>query len=178
MPGCDSLGGAAVERTRFQRFARTIRGMNAKLAFIGQVTIPVMMVVIAADVISRSLFKLGFASHEVSALLMGMLLFFGLAYITAEGVHVAVDLVAVRLPTRVRIVLEVINKSLMAVIMGLMAWQSMELAVEYYNAGETTAGLHIPLFPFLLLLVLAGVTTCVELVISILESVGQIKKGG
>lgn len=87
---------------------------------------------------------------EVTALLLLVLVFLGVAYSEDLGDHIAVDLVYERIGPRSKQILDVFAGLLSVFVMGLMAFQIYHFALRQRDAGAETPVLAWPLWPFAL----------------------------
>lgn len=85
---------------------------------------------------------------EVTAVLMGMVIWLGVGLTTHDTRHITVDVVTMRLPVRVRAVLEVLVSAVGFVILVLMIWQMWETAFVLKDKGQYTEIHEIIIWPF------------------------------
>lgn len=95
-------------------------------------------------------------TFELTELVLAAVIFFGLPYTGLIDGHVAVDVLAGRLPPRARHALLAGAGLVMAALLGIITWEMGQLAGEMARTGRTTLVNRIPVFPFMLPAVLAS----------------------
>lgn len=101
-----------------------------------------MMILVTAAVFARRLFGYPLVfSDEYSAYLMVFCVFVGGAYTLQQDAHVRVDIVAIRLKTRVRILFRIIT-SFCSLIYGIvLTWQTAKLVIYYEQIGHKASSI-------------------------------------
>jgi TRAP-type C4-dicarboxylate transport system permease small subunit len=103
------------------------------------------------DVAGRYLFnKPLFGAIEMSEFLMAILSFGGLALAELRNSHITVDFFLGALPQRARAWLEAAGAVLGIVFWGFVSWRATVHAHRIWEAGEVSANLTIPTWPFYL----------------------------
>ena len=118
------------------------------LAWFGAAALVAIMALTFLDVIGRNL--LGGAlvgTVESVMLLMGVLVFCGLALTEANRRHVVVDTFQLMFPKKARRAAAAINAALAAGIAGLLAWRLVVKTVSVIESGETTQIWELPFWP-------------------------------
>jgi TRAP-type C4-dicarboxylate transport system permease small subunit len=85
---------------------------------------------------------------EVTELLMGMVIWLGIGLTTHETRHITVDVVTMRLPARIRAILEILMSLIGIVILALMLWQMWEYAYVLKVKGQYTQIKEIIIWPY------------------------------
>ena len=88
-------------------------------------------------------------TFEASELVMAAVVFFGMPYTGLTDGHVAVDMLANRLPPRGRHVVLALTAAVCALVLALIAWEMGLLAAEYARTARTTITARIPVLPFI-----------------------------
>lgn len=139
------------------------------LAYLSCVCLVLLMLVTFVDVIGRYFFNrpVTFAV-ELIELLMGLVVFFGLAYTTIKKAHITVDLLLDAVPRVVKSALSIFAALVSAVVIIIMAWRLTLRAVGFASDGLSTSVLFMPIAPFVFLMCagafLAAVVAVVQLV--------------
>jgi TRAP-type C4-dicarboxylate transport system permease small subunit len=153
-----------------KRISGKLGWLSAKLAHVGALALFVMMCLTTADVIGRYLFNRPITGvFEVTEYLVLILIFSFIGYTQSKKGHVAVDLLLVKLPRRIRTFIEIVNHLICLLLMGLITWMGVQKALELKEVGEASPNLQIPAYPFVFFLVLGCAVMCIELVRDILE---------
>ena len=139
------------------------RSFSTYLSYIGNFAIAAMMLLATVDVIGRYFFNspvLG--AYEITEYLMLILVFSFLALAQSSKVHISVDIVFDRLPTRLQHVLERLNHLICLLMMILVSWMSIQRIWELRRTGEASVLLKIPDYPFAAFLVIGCLAFCIE----------------
>jgi TRAP-type transport system small permease protein len=153
--------------------------ISSIMAAIGSATLAVMMLLSVADVIGRKFFL-----HPIqgTAELVGILLVIasgtGLGYAALTRSHVRISIVIDRLSSRGRAAVDVISYLICVVASGIISWQSSLRMYEYIfrELGGRTAILAMPIWPFMLVMVIGFVWLTVIFVILLISSVKEVLK--
>ena len=95
-------------------------------------------------------------SVELVRLGMGLLVLFGLAAITHERGHIAVDIVESLAPEKVLAMFRALAAVCGAVFISLIAWRLWDRSTTFYGDGRATDVLFLPVWPVVLLMALAA----------------------
>lgn len=90
-------------------------------------------------------------TYEVTELVMCVLVFFGLAYTAANDANVSVPLAVSRLPHRAQALVGAVGSFLSMGLVFVMAWRAFVQSQIYWNQNLTSAILHFPISPLLLM---------------------------
>ena len=121
---------------------RTIEPVGAVLGIVAGLLLFYLIIGIGLDVTLRSVTGRGLPSvAEYADIVLVGLVYLSLARTQADGGHVASELVAMRLPPRLRVGLELLG---LIVVLGFLAgltWFALETAIGSYRRGEYRLGL-------------------------------------
>ena len=121
------------------------RGLNR----VAGVFLAAMMALTGTDVALRYFFNHPIpGSYEITEFMMPAVVAFGLAYCQLEKGHVHVDLFTTLLGRRLQSCCSVAAHFLMAVVYGLITWQTFVRARELMASGQYSEVLYIPIYPF------------------------------
>jgi len=124
---------------------RTSRGFNALAG--GAVVL--MMLLTCADVVLR-LFRLPIpGTYELVGFLGTVVISFSLAYTSLQRGHIAVEVVAEKLPRRMQTGIEAVVALIGAALFALVAWQSAAYGTDLRQSGEVSVTLAMPIYPFI-----------------------------
>ena len=151
-----------------------IHGASQLLHAISRVVMFFMAIFVAADVIGRYVFNRPFkGSSDLVELMMGVAVFFGMAYCAQQDGHTRVDVLYDHLPRQVRAYLDAFTFSASFFICGLVTWQ-LGTRVWYTilepERGTVTDMLRIPHLPVIALAALGSAILCLELLIRVIRS--------
>lgn len=132
----------------------------------------VMLGLVTVLIVVSAIGRYGFArpvpdAFDLSRLVLGVAIAWGLASLGFHGTHIKVDLLAHALPAAAR---RAINALAWAVLLGftiLLTWKIWERLVSAFYGGDATMDLRLPHWPFILGiwlgLVAALITTALRL---------------
>jgi TRAP-type transport system small permease protein len=132
-------------------FARLFEGAAAAGSMVALAALAVLCGITVVDVSGRYLFNqplLG--AVELSEFLMAILCFGGLALAELRGGHINVDFFIGWLPRRARALLDAAGALFGAAFWGFISWRATVHVLRIREAGEVSANLGIPTWPFYL----------------------------
>lgn len=134
--------------TRTQSNGWLVRGegvLNKLLSGTAALVMFLMMALTLVDVLGRYLFSAPVTgAFEVTELMLAAVIFLGLPLITAEGGHIAVDILDSALSDRVLAVQYWLVGLINVLAFGVFAWVLWEHAFKVLRYEDTTAVLQIP----------------------------------
>ena len=144
---------------------RKIGSLSSLLGQAGGLILFCMMLLTVCDVIGRYIFNSPIAGgYEVTETMMVTIVFFFIAYTQAEKGHVAVDLVVIRLPNKIRVLTEIITHLVSLCIFLLIVWMNILRWLELMNRSEHTPIIHLPISPFVLIVAFGSLVFSIELI--------------
>lgn len=148
--------------TRTQNSGWLARGetvLKTILSATAAIVMFLMMALTLVDVLGRYLFSAPVTgAFEVTELMLAAVIFLGLPLITAEGGHIAVDILDSRLSPRTKVVQYWMIGVINVLAFSIFAWMLWEHAFKVLRYEDTTAVLQIP---YAWLAFLMAVTTSV-----------------
>lgn len=134
-----------------------------------------MMLLTAGDVIGRAVWARPIpGAVEISSYMLAVFILLGVAYTHQVKGHVRVAMLVSRLPEGAGLILDIITTLLSLFIVFILAWQGWAVGIEERSVSDM---LRIPQFPFRLLVSVAGLFLCLELLIDLSASVGKLIRG-
>jgi len=130
---------------------KTIQWLTRALCFCGMFLLIPMMLLTTGDVVCRAVW----ARHIPG---------------TVKG-HVRVSMLTSRLPERAQLLLDAIATLLSLFIISILAWQGWVVGIEEQTVSDM---LRIPQSPFRLLVSVAGLFLCLELLVDLAVSVEKL----
>jgi TRAP-type C4-dicarboxylate transport system permease small subunit len=109
----------------------------------------ILMLLISADVVGRYVFSRPlWGTFEVAESLLVFIVFLGFAYTQHEKGNIRVQVVANRLPLRVRPLLDFLAHALGLAIFVLITYEAGRHAINAWRIGEESVGMvRVPLWP-------------------------------
>jgi TRAP-type C4-dicarboxylate transport system permease small subunit len=129
------------------------------------VVLPLMVLVITADVVLRYFFNSPLEwGEEINGLLLFLSLMLSLTYAWDMNKHIRMELVYLRLTGWRRAAADIVTGITGIIFFGALGWQSWRDIDYMRKTNESTETLHIPLWPFRALLVLISIVFVMKLV--------------
>ena len=149
-----------------------IQRINFYLCLVGMFLLIPMMLLTAADVIGRAVWARPIpGAVEICSYMLAIFILLGVAYTHQVKGHVRVSMLVSRLPERAGLILDSMTTLLSLFILSILAWQGWVVGIEERTVSDM---LRIPQLPFRLLVSVAGVFLCLELLIDLSTSVGKL----
>jgi TRAP-type C4-dicarboxylate transport system permease small subunit len=161
--------------------SRTESGLwstNRVMVYIAAAALFAMMMITIADIIGRYVFNnpikgtwelVGFLLVGASALALG--------YCQIRKGHIRVDFLLKRFPEKMQAVLTILAHFLGLVAFSALCWQVI-LYMQYYlsvKTGNATDTLHIPFYPFVLVLAIGAGMLALVLLFDLVHSIIEVK---
>ena len=156
-------------------FIGTTASVTAKVANgIAAVFLFMLMLLTCADVALRYLFNrpiLG--SFELTEFMMAIIIGLALAYCALMKGHVRVDLVVSKLSPRGQAVMNSIANLAFLGLFVLITWRIIPRAWQMKEAGQLTAILRVPVFPFVLVVAAGTAVLCIVLLKNFIDDLSK-----
>jgi len=149
------------------------------MVYVAAVALVGMMMITVADVIGRYVFN-----NPISGTweLVGFMLVcagsWGMGYCQIRKGHIRVDFLLHRFPEKMRGILTILAHFLGLVAFSLLCWRAV-LYAQYYlsiTRGDATDTLHIPIFPFVLMLAVGAGMLALVLLFDLGHSLAEGKR--
>ena len=127
------------------------------------------------DVVGRYVFNSPFTfTVEFTELSMALIVYLGVGLTTQDRGHIVVDVVTLRLPTSVRLLLSLVTNVLSFVFLVIMIWQLWQRAAFLFDKGDTTPIWLIPLWPVAFLMAAGSIFLLTGIGLQAVESFGRV----
>lgn len=129
----------------------------------------ILMIVVTADVISRSLFNRPLPnSYEYMELGMVFIVYLGISKVQREKGHIAIDMVIKKLPPRGVALVELVGCLIGLVLMGAIGWWGALAAWNSYETSEYIGSVaRLPVLPARAALVAGVAIICLRFLLDI-----------
>jgi TRAP-type C4-dicarboxylate transport system permease small subunit len=142
--------------------------------WIGVAGVIIMVVVTCADVLGAKLFMAPVpGSTEIISLVQVAAIVFAVAATQRHKGHISVEMFVGSLPPRVRSLSNAFTACLGAVLFVLLIVEGVRLGNEYLDAGEVTATVQIPFYPFAYAFSVALLPVALMLVVDVVEALKE-----
>lgn len=117
--------------------------------WIGVVGVIIMVAITCADVIGAKIFLFPVPGYiEVVSLIQVATIVFAIAATQRHGGHISVEMFVAKFPDRVKAMVKAFIAILCLVLFVLLIYEGIGLGNEYREAGEVTATVRMPFYPF------------------------------
>lgn len=157
-------------------FTREVRRLSEFLNLVAGWALVGMTALTCADVILRIFRHPILGTYEIVGFLGAIVASFAMAHTTILRGHVAVELLVMRLPHKVQVVVYLIIHVLSIALFALIAYESILFGNDLRLANEVSLTLQIPFFPVLFGISFACMVVCLVLLVDFWRVlVGQAK---
>src|ERR1700710_2013679 len=124
------------------RFIDSIEWLAA--AFVGIVAVDIFV-----SVLLRYFFAISIPdAYDFGRLLLGILIFWGIAATSYRGTHITVDLVWANVGPRYQRVIDVFATLVLLFVVSVQTWTLFDKVIGTYRDHVTTFDMHMPTWPF------------------------------
>ena len=156
---------------------RRIRQLAKLFAWFACFVLVAILAITFFDVVGRTLFGRALVGAvETIELLMGVLVFFGLALTELHRRHVNVETFQNLFPKPIFRLSTIINCFIAVVVVGLMSWRLIIKALETWEEQEFTQVWHLPFWPSAFLMTLGLLLFLLVLLVHLWEAIFSSKK--
>jgi TRAP-type mannitol/chloroaromatic compound transport system permease small subunit len=151
-----------------------IQRINRWICYTGMFLILPLMLFTTADVIGRAAWAWPIPGIvELSSYVLDVFILLGLAYTQQVKGHVRVSMLTSRMPPRAQLCVEIVVTCLSLFIITLLAWQGFVVGLEETAVSDM---LRIAQRPFKLLVGVAALLLCLELVVDLATAFSAFKR--
>jgi TRAP-type C4-dicarboxylate transport system permease small subunit len=134
--------GADMKRASMDRFIDTIEWIAA--GFVGIVAANIFLAVLL-----RNLFNYAIPdSFDIGRMLLGILIFWGIAATSYRGTHITVDLIWANVGPKYQRIIDVFATLVLLFVVTVQTWTLFDKVHGTYNDHVTTFEMHMPTWPF------------------------------
>jgi len=152
-------------------FGKLIDKFSSAAANIANICLLSALLLVTIAVVMRYVFNAPFHfTEEISGYLVIAIVFLGLADTYRARRHIRVDLVLIRLPQKVRSVLETSGHLFSLVFVLLFIWYTYQTALTSYQVGRVSFGIwQVPLYVPQLLIPIGLLTLAIQIIAHIIK---------
>jgi TRAP-type C4-dicarboxylate transport system permease small subunit len=156
--------------------SKFILRVSSIMASVGAISLFVMMVITVIDVGGREFFlKPLNGSFELIGIMLVIAGSWGIAYCQVIKLHIRIGLIVDKFPERLRKLCWILTLIVGGVMCGLIAWQGLVKTIDLLTStlGNTTDTLGLPIWPFMLVMTLGFLWTCVVFFAEIFQQLAE-----
>lgn len=137
-----------------------------------------MMLLGIADVIGRYFFKNPIiGTLEIFEILLPGIVLFSLAHTQRAKAHIAVDVFYLRFPPRFRAIVGLAINLWAILFFAIVTWRGTQLAILHWHTGRKISNISVPIYIIDLFIPVGALAICLILIVDLLHSLTEIKKG-
>jgi len=156
----------------YENIKTLIQKVTRGLAYVGMFLLIPMMLLTTAEVVGRGVWSRPIpGTLELSSYMLSIFLLLGLSYTHQVKGHVRVTMFTDRLPEKVALALNILTTLLSIFIIAILCWQGYEVAMEEVSVSDM---LRVPQYPFRLLVSVAALFLCLELMCDVVDTVRKL----
>ena len=131
-----------MKRTSMDRFIDTIEWIAA--GFVGIVAANIFIAVLLRNIFNYAIPD----SFDIGRLLLGILIFWGIAATSYRGTHITVDLIWGNVGPKYQRMIDVFATLVLLFVVSVQTWTLFDKVRGTYNDNVTTFDMHLPTWPF------------------------------
>ena len=124
-------------------FLRVIKVMN----IIAGTALTLMMFLTVTDVLMRAGGHPILGTYEMVALLLALVIGFGIPKVSSDRGHVYMEIILERLSTRNKAIMNTFTRLLCIILFVIIGYNLFLIGSEFHTSGEVSSTLKIPFFP-------------------------------
>jgi TRAP-type C4-dicarboxylate transport system permease small subunit len=131
-----------MKRASMDRFINAIEWIAA--GFVGIVAANIFLAVLLRNLFNYSIPD----SFDIGRLLLGILIFWGIAATSYRGTHITVDLIWGNVGPKYQRIIDVFATLVLLFVVTVQTWTLFDKVRGTYNDNVTTFDMHMPTWPF------------------------------
>ena len=131
-----------MQRASMDRFIDTIEWIAA--GFVGIVALDIFLSVLLRNTLNTAIPD----SFDIGRMLLGILIFWGIAATSYRGTHITVDLVWANAKPRWQRIIDVFATLVLLFVVSVQTWTLFDKVRGTYNDNVLTFEMHMPTWPF------------------------------
>ena len=161
----------------FRWIGRIIEHLSRLEAMVAAIFSVGLVLFITYGMLSRYFFHFPvFGSIEIPSFVFLVTTALSVAYVLMLGGHVRVDIITMRLPSKIKGVLNIIALFLTLLVFSFLLWASLFKMFSYIREKIFSTDIHFPLFAIALFLPLGLFVACLQAIVEISKAVTELKK--
>jgi len=155
-----------------ERYLKIIQAANKGMDLVAGTALVSIMLLTSCDVILRYLGHPILGSYDLVSFGAVFVIGFALPRTSWEKMHITVDVLVEKIPDR-RFILDIVTRVMALALFVLVGWNLVVLGAGFYETGEETLTLGIPLFPLAFALGFCAFLQCFSLIGDVVRIVLQ-----
>jgi TRAP-type C4-dicarboxylate transport system permease small subunit len=157
-------------------FEKTVYGISRKLNILSGFALVLMMGLVFVNVALRAVWTPILGTYEFTGFLASLTITFALAHCASEKGHIAITIIADRLPPRVQAILDSFVAILGTALYAVISWQSVKYGIHMIKIGEVSPATATPFYPFIFAVAFGLLMLALILLNDVFTSIGKIFK--
>lgn len=161
-----------------ERYKGIIQTVNKGMDLVAGTALVLIMLLTSFDVILRYLGHPIQGSYDMVGLGGAVMLGFALPRTSWDRGHITVDILTEKLSQKARVVFELITRCMVAFLFLLLGWHLGKLGARFFQTGQGTMTLGIPLYPVVYVLMICAFVQFFVIVADLGTVYHRMKEGG
>jgi TRAP-type C4-dicarboxylate transport system permease small subunit len=146
-----------------ERYLNIIRAVNKGMDLVAGTALVLIMLLTTCDVVLRYLGHPILGSYDLVSFGAAFVIGFALPRTSWERMHITVDILVEKIPQH-RFIVDIVTRAMALALFVLIGWNLILLGTGFFETGEETLTLGIPLFPIAYALGLCAILQCFSLI--------------
>ena len=155
-------------------YKRTVFRFSRILNILSGIALVAMMSLVFINVLFRAVWQPMLGTYEYTGFLAALTISLALAHCAANRGHIAITILADRLPLRVQAILDSFVAILGTALYAVIAWQCVKYSIHMYRYGEVSPATATPFYPFLIVVAFGLLMLALVLLSNLFKSIQRI----
>jgi TRAP-type C4-dicarboxylate transport system permease small subunit len=162
----------AERRGMMERYLNIIQTVNKGMDLVAGTAMVLIMLLTTCDVVLRYLGHPILGSYDLVSFGAAFVIGFALPRTSWEKMHITVDILVEKIPQH-RFIMDIATRAMALALFVLIGWNLILLGTGFFETGEETLTLGIPLFPIAYALGFCAFLQCFSLIGDVVRIVLQ-----
>jgi TRAP-type C4-dicarboxylate transport system permease small subunit len=162
----------AGQRSVMERYLNIIRVVNKGMDLVAGTALVLIMLLTTCDVVLRYLGHPILGSYDLVSFGAAFVIGFALPRTSWEKMHITVDILVEKIPHH-RFIVDIVTRAMALALFVLIGWNLILMGTGFFETGEETLTLGIPLFPIAYALGFCAFLQCFSLIGDVVRIVLQ-----
>lgn len=153
----------------FLRIEKFVNALAEKVNLVAAFAVAFIMLLTVGDVAGRLFGNPIPGTFELVGFVGSVIISFSLPYTSVQNGHISVDILMVKMPWLVRVVVYAVNALVSLALFAVVTWQSAVYAHSLRLSGEVSPTLQMPVYPFIYGVAVGCGMLCVVLFVEFLR---------
>lgn len=158
-------------------FTKIVDTVSRKVEAVSWVALLLMMVIVAANTITRRFNYPIYGTYDFSCFLLVLVTAPALSRCAVEKGHISLDMLTSKMPEKAQTILGCIINALCAIFCVIITYSLAIRGIAFFKSGMTGMTVNIPVWPFILVEALMTLLLALVYVSNMIQSIAKLKGG-